>query len=153
MRGWVAFYKTSGQASTNMLGVYSAFEAEQLNEFIKAATAGTGRMCGCCTTWTHCFSASVRLLPLQDKTQLVPRHRAHKNKSEMWLWFSKRKLLSDLILSELMCRLNSLKLVYLSVVVTAKDVFRKKHLLTNSFIKLPHVGKLKPDVDFKIKAQ
>ena len=41
-------------------------------------TEGKGRLFGCNTRWTHCFSGSVKLLPLQNTHQSVPipNHRA-----------------------------------------------------------------------------
>lgn len=85
---WVGcFYKTPEQPLTNMACVISSQghckAPRQLNGLIMGATVGAGRMCGCRTAWTHCFSGSVRLLPLQGKPQPVPRHRAPLIKSGM----------------------------------------------------------------------
>lgn len=69
-----------------------------------------------------------------------------KSKSGMWKNIYKSKLSSALMLSGFMFCQNCFKTcIFISS--------RKIHLLTNSFIKLPHIGKLKPDVNFRIKAQ
>lgn len=68
---WVVdFYETSERVLTNRVqSVDLSFEAiakppKQLNELIKEATVGAGRMFGCCTTWPHCFLWQCHVTPL-----------------------------------------------------------------------------------------
>lgn len=81
------FGKRWEQTLTNTISVFSFQGYWKPLEWVnKRQQPGPGRVTGCCTTWILCFSGSVRLLPLQDRAQLVPKHRAADTKTSLGLY-------------------------------------------------------------------